>query len=109
MEHIKDLERSFIAQMKTRKEELSSELSQYEMTINDILHCLENEKCDAVTLVKASKKLQEIRRKRRKIKVEREQVLCLLRCVSTSNIEKYERGTKYKYRTNVMDDIRHKN
>ena len=109
MEHIKDLERSFITQMKTRKEELSSEISRYEMTINDILHCLENEKCDAITLVRASKKLQEIRRKRRKVKIERDQVLCLLRLVSTSNIAKYEKKKQYTYRTNVMDDIRHKN
>lgn len=109
MADIKELERSFLTQMKTRKEELSSEISRYDMAISDIMHYLENEKCDAIALVKASKKLKEIRQKRRVVKVEREQVLCLLRTISTSNIEKYEHRTKYKYRTNIMDDIKHKN
>ena len=109
MADIKELERSFLTQMKTRKEELSSEISRYDMAISDIMHYLENEKCDAIALVKASKKLKEIRQKRRIVKVEREQVLCLLRTISTSNIEKYEKRAKYTYRTNVMDDIKHKN
>ena len=109
MDHIKDLERGFLTQIKTRKEELGREISQYDMAISDIMHYLENEKCDAIALVKASKRLKEIRQKRRVVKVERDQVLCLLRCISTSNIEKYEHRTKYKYRTNIMDDIRHKN
>lgn len=106
MDNIKDLERGFITQMKTRKEELNSQISQYDMAISDILHHLENEKCDAVTLVRISKKLKEIREQRRVVKVEKEQVLCLLRLVGTSNIKKYERRTKYHYRTKIMDDIR---
>lgn len=105
MDNIKNLERDFINQMKTRKEELSSQISQYDMAISDIMHHLENEKCDAVDLVRISKKLKEIRKHRRVVKVEREQVLCLLRLVSSSNIDKYERRTKYVYRTKVMDDI----
>lgn len=109
MADVKELERSFLTQMKTRKEELSSEISQYDMAISDIMHYLENEKCDAIALVKTSKRLKEIRQKRRAVKVERDQVLCLLRCISTSNIEKYEKRTKYKYRTDIMDDIKHKN
>ena len=51
MADIKELERSFLTQMKTRKEELSSEISRYDMAISDIMHYLENEKCDAIALV----------------------------------------------------------
>ena len=109
MADVKELERNFLTQMKMRKDELSLEISKYDMALSDIMHYLENEKCDAITLVRASKKLKEIRQKRRVVKVEREQVLCLLRSISSSNIEKYEKRTKYKYRTDVMDDIRHKN
>ena len=109
MADVKELERSFITQMKARKEELSFEISRCDLAITDIMHYLENEKCDAIALVKASKKLKEIRQKRRVVKIEREQVLCLLRSISSSNIAKYEKRTSYTYRTNVMDDIRHKN
>lgn len=105
MDNIKDLEKSFLSQMKTRKEELSSEISQYDMAISDIMHYLENEKCDAVDLVRISKKLKEIRKQRRMVKIEREQALYLLKRVSESNISKYEYRTRYKYRTTVMDDI----
>lgn len=105
MEDIKSLERAFTLQMKTRKEELCLQISQYDMEINDLLHHLENYRCDAVSLVKIAKKIKEVRQQRRTAKVEREQVLCLLRTVSESHIEKYERRTKYTYKTKVIDEI----
>lgn len=108
MSNIKDLERSFLTQVKTRKEELSTEISQHDMAISDILHYLENEKCDAVDMVRAAKKLKEIQKNRRKVKIEREQALCLLRLVNESNILKYECDKKYKYRTTAVNDVRKK-
>lgn len=109
MDNIKDLRKGFLKQMGLRKQELEKEQSHYDLAIQDALHYLENEKCDAVNMVKIAKLIKELRHKRREVKVEREQVICLLNSVRMKDIARYEQMTNYTYRTNVMDDIRHKN
>ena len=108
MDNIKDLNKNFIKVAKARKVELTSELSQCDQAIQDALHYLEGEKCDAVSMVKTAKILKELRQKRRVIKVEHDQVIKMLSIVSSAGIEKYEQKTKYHYRTKVMDNIRKK-
>lgn len=109
MADVKELRKGFLKQMGLRKQELTQELSQCDLAISDALHYLENEKCDAVGMVKTAKLIKELRHQRRNIKVEWEQVVCLLSSVRMKNIDRYEQRTNYTYRTNVMDDIRHKN
>ena len=109
MNDIKELRNDFLKQMGLRKQELEQELSQCDMAISDTMHYLENENCDAVSMVKTAKLIKELRRKRRGIKVEWDQVVCLLQTMRSKNIVRFEQRTDYTYRTNVMDGIRHKN
>lgn len=109
MDGIKELRKGFLKQAGIRRQELNAELSQCDLAIQDALHYLENEKCDAVDMVKTAKVIKELRHKRRVIKVEHEQVVCLMHTISQKDITKFEKQTNYTYRTNVMDDIRYKN
>lgn len=109
MDGIKELRKGFLKQAGLRKQELENELSQCDLSIQDALHYLENEKCDAVGMVKTAKLIKELRHKRRAVKVEWDQVVCLLNTIRAKNIARFEQRTDYTYRTNIMDDIRHKN
>ena len=109
MDNIKELRKGFLKQAGIRRQELNAELSQYDLAIQDALHYLENEKCDAVGMVRTAKLIKELRGKRRKIKIEHEQVVCLMHTISQKDIVKFEKQTNYTYKTNVMDDIRHIN
>ena len=108
MDNIKDLNRSFIEAARARKVELSSQISQCDLAITDALHYLENERCDAVSMVKTAKVLKELRQKRRVIKIEYEQTKKMLSIVGGAGLGVYEQRTKYHYRTKAMDDIRKK-
>ena len=109
MDDIKKLQADFLKQVRLRHQELTQELSQCDLAISDALHYLENERCDAVSMVKTAKLIKELRHKRRGIKVKHEQALCLINAVKTKKLTKFEKRTDYTYRTTVMDDIRHKN
>lgn len=108
MDNIKDLNRNFIEAAKARKVELCSQISECDLAITDALHYLENEKCDAVGMVKTAKVLKELRQKRRIVKVEYEQTKKMLSIVSGAGLGSYECQKKYVYRTKVMDNIRNK-
>lgn len=109
MDNIKDLRKSFLKQAQARKVELTDQLSQCDLATQDALHYLENEKCDAVSMVKTAKLLKELRTERRQVKMELDQVTCLLASVGNKDILKFEKVTKYHYRTKLMDDIRKRN
>lgn len=109
MDNIKDLRKVFLKHAQARKVELLQQLSQYDMATSDALHFLENEKCDAVAMVKTAKALKELRAKRRSVKVELDQVVCLLQSVGKRDILKFEGKTNYNYRTDFMNNIRNKN
>jgi hypothetical protein len=109
MDNIKDLRKEFLKQAGIRRQELNAKLSQYDLAIQDALHYLENEKCDAVNMVKTAKLLKELRHKRRSVKVEHEQVVCLMHTIRDKDIVRFEKQTNYTYKTKVMDDIRYKN
>ena len=109
MSNIKDLRKDFLKQARLRQKELTVELSQCDLAISDIMHALENETCDAVIMVKAAKRIKELRKQRRQIKVEWEQANVLYQSMRDKDISHCEINPGYKYRTNVMDDIRYKN
>lgn len=109
MDNIKDLRKNFLKQARLRQMELNNELSQCDLAISDIMHALENETCDAIIMVKAAKRIKELRKQQRQIKVEWEQANILYCSMKDKDIARVEQRTAYTYRTNVMDDIRHKN
>ena len=109
MNNIKDLRKDFLKQARLRQHELTNELSQCDLAISDIMHALENENCDAIMMVKAAKRIKELRKQRRQIKVEWEQANILYCSMKDKDITRVEQRTAYTYRTNVMDDIRYKN
>ena len=109
MADIKELRKDFLKQIQLRQKELAIELSQCDLAISDIMHALENENCDAVIMVRAAKRIKELRKQRRSIKVEWEQTNILYRSTRDKDIARCEINPGYTYRTNVMDDIRYKN
>lgn len=105
---IKESHKKIIDQAKSRHAELIEELSRYDLMTADVEHYLELEKCDAVDMVLIAQKLKEIRRGRREIKIELDQVQCLIQFDGSKDISKYDAKT-YKYRTQVMNDIKNRN
>ena len=105
MDNIKELHKTFLKQAHMRAKELDSKLSQYDVAITDVMHFLEIEKCDAVAMVKVAKKLKDLRAERRLVKIEKEQVDCLLAAMRAKNLDKFEHKT-YTYRTTIMDDLK---
>ena len=104
---VNETHKKIIAQAKSRQTELMSELSRCDLMTTDVEHYLELEKCDAVDMVLIAQKLKEIRQHRRQIKIELDQVNCLIQFDGQKDISKYDAKT-YKYRTQVMNDIRNK-
>ena len=98
-----ELRGEFLKEAKVRQTELQKVQSGYDMMLQDVMHCLENEKCDAVTMVKIAKRIKEVRQKRRKIKVELEklQSACDL---MTTGFTKFD-NKYYTYRTEIINDI----
>ena len=104
---IKEEHKSIISQAKSRQAELVAELSMYDLMTADVEHYLELEKCDAVDMVLIAKKLKEIRQGRREVKIELDQVNCLIQFDGQKEISKYDAKT-YKYRTQIIHDIKNK-
>lgn len=77
----------------------------------DLLHFLESESCDAVTMVMIAKKLQENRRSRRNDKVRLEQIQSIKSAIpilaNKTNLTSFENKT-YTYRSDIMRNISHK-
>lgn len=90
-------------EIKKRKRELEEELSQVDLKQQDILHFLENEKCDAVTMSKATKKLIVVRKQRREIKEE----WAYINWIWLRMKDKIQENNNhnYRYRTDIMNDI----
>lgn len=97
------LRNEFLINAKARRVELEAEQSKYDMMLSDAMHFLENEKCDAVAMVKAAKRIKEIRQKRRKVKVEMEKLQSISHSM-TQGMARFDKKS-YTYRTEVMDDI----
>lgn len=106
--NINEAHKQLMAQAKVRRAELVAELSRYDLMTTDVEHYLELEKCDAVDMVLIAQKLKEIRQGRRRIKIELEQINCLIQFAGRKDISEYD-ATTYKYRTQIMDDIRKRN
>ena len=65
---------AYLMKIKKKHSELNQKLSAVDLEEQDILHFIEFEKCDAVTMMKLMKKLKDVRTRRREIKDEVDKV-----------------------------------
>ena len=107
MNQVLQMKNQFLHDLTKRYNELIALLSKYDCEEQDLLHFIENEKYDAVTMVKVTKELKDVRISRRVIKVELEQVKSMKDQLSNKNHEKFAKKT-YKYKTDVLLNIAHR-
>lgn len=101
MVHVTQMRQDFLKDLAKRNKELREQLSQYDMEEQDLLHFIENEKYDAVTMVKVTKLLKENRLARRQIKVELEQLQSVRDAIAHRKLQKFAEKS-YTYRTDVL-------
>ena len=106
---IKETHKKIIDQAKSRHAELTAELSRHDLMLADAEHYLEFEKCDAVDMVRVAKIIKTIRQDRRKIKIELDQVNCLIQFDGTRDISKYEVRKDCVYKTEITNSIHQRN
>lgn len=94
----------YLDTIRKRHAELNKELSEYDLEQEDILHFLELETYDAVTMVKVSKRLKEIRQKRREIKNELSMIQAIHARIGNNNL-KYTTPNTYSFRTDILNDL----
>lgn len=104
MKTFEQMQKGFLKEAEARRAELSKEQSQYDMIIQDALHFLENEKCDAIAMVKIAKHIKETQQKRRRVKVEMEKLQSVCHSI-TQGVVKFDEKT-YTYRTTVIPTIK---
>ena len=111
MTDINKLYTEFAAQIDKRHKECVKSVAKSDNIEQDLLHFLENESCDAVTMVMIAKKLQENRRERRQDKICLEQIQSIKSTipslVNNKNLTRFEEKT-YTYKSDIMSDIPHK-
>ena len=96
----------YLATIKSKFQECNKRLSEIDLKEQDLLHFLEFEKCDAITMMKVVKKLKEVRAKRREIKDEFDKInavytrLCNLKNLKESEITKH-----YNYKTSIISEL----
>lgn len=96
---------SYRETIKNKKKELEDRLSIVDLKQQDILHFLEIEKCDAVMMSKATKKLIALRKERRDIKEEWAYVNWIWLRMK-DKIQERPEFTKAIYKTNIMKEIK---
>ena len=93
----------YYAEICKRRKELAEIESKLDLQQQDILHFLETERCDAVTMVKATKKLRLIRQERRIVKQE----LSIVQTISDrmKGSIKEQKFTGGIYKTDVLKEF----
>lgn len=104
MNHHVEKYNSYREEVQKRKKELEAMMSNVDLEQQDILHFLENEKCDAVTMSKITKKLIVVRKRRREIKEEWEYTNWIWQRIYNKMVEKEFVG--YKYRTDITKEFK---
>ena len=103
MDYIRDFN-EYCQQMNKRYQELVKELSEVDLEQEDILHFLELDTYNAVTMMKVTKRLKEVRSRRREIKNELAMVQPICSRIGkptlTNTVPK-----RYNYRTDVLSGI----
>lgn len=111
MTDVNKLYTEFAAKIDEICKECRQSVSEADGIEQDLLHFLENESCNAVTMVMIAKKLQENRRARRNDKIRLEQIQSIKSTipilVKKKDLTSFENKT-YTYKSNVMLSISHK-
>lgn len=94
---------SYVEKMYKKQTELVSELSKVDKEQEDILHFLELEKYNAATMMKVTKKLKEVRAKRRIIKDELNEVQAICSRIKPYNRKEGERT--YTYKSEILKGV----
>lgn len=87
--------------------ELSKQLSKVDSEQDDILHFLELETYDAITMMKITKKLREVRERRREIKNELSIIQTIHCRIGKSNVSG-KTPSVYTFKTDVLYNISNK-
>lgn len=100
------------------REKLSAQISHYDLQIQDLLHYMEIEPCDAVDLVRIAVQLKNIKQQRRVCKIECDKLRSVYDSFQGKNVTKlldqdltkFEKKT-YTDKTTVINDmiLSHKN
>ena len=94
----------YCSSLNKRHNELVKALSEVDLEQQDILHFLEFDTYDAVTMMKVTKRLKEVRVKRREIKDELSTIQSVLTRIGKAPLA-HEPQTIYTYKTAVLSDI----
>lgn len=95
---------NFIKNLHKKQEELCKRQSYYDLAIQDILHTLENENCDAVILVKLAACMRKLQKDRRSVKIEIEKLQSMTSALRNWDPSRFETKT-YTYKTKIIDEI----
>lgn len=94
----------YCSSLNKRHNELVKALSEVDLEQQDILHFLEFDTYDAVTMMKVTKRLKEVRVKRREIKDELDVIQSILCRIGKAPLA-HKPKTMYTYKTAVLSDI----
>ena len=96
----------FLEEMNKRQKEISALYSKLDLQRQDLLHFLELEKYDAVTMMKISKKIVDVSKKRREAKYKLSELDAILsRMKSPLKDRKEIVKNKSKYKTDILKDF----
>ena len=107
---IVELLNNVVQDIKSKKEQLNSQLSEYDLQQQDILHFIENQKLNATQISKLIKMLKQIRSNRRDVKNELARYSALaIKLSNGSNLLECKIETKpeneyYEFKTDVLNE-----
>jgi uncharacterized protein YjiS (DUF1127 family) len=104
MKTFEQMRKDLLKEAGIRRKELQTVLSGYDMILQDALHFLENEKCDAIAMVQIAKKIKDVRMRRRTVKIELEKLQSVTDSI-TKGVARFDKKD-YTYRTTAMKSIR---
>lgn len=94
----------FRQEIKSRRSAAYQKIASYDSQEQDLLHYLENEKCDAVDMVRVAKELKNIRKHRRLAKIEVDKCNSIHSVIANKDLKKFEDKT-YMYKTDALINI----
>jgi tagatose-1,6-bisphosphate aldolase len=103
MNYIDDFNQ-YVKDIQAKHKELCEQLSEIDCEQEDILHFLELATYDAITMMRATKKLKGIRDRRRKIKNEIAMISKVHSRLGNGNLI-YAKPSVYEVRTNALSDF----
>lgn len=110
MTDINKLYIEFATKIDEIEKECRNSVAEYSSIEQDLLHFLENESCDAVTMVLIAKQLQQNRRSRRQDKIRLEQIQSIKSTIPSlvkkKNLTSFEEKT-YTYKSDIISTISH--